>query len=399
MYPGGNQISNHIPFVGKTANQSQERIFCYAPWSNLEILPQGSILPCCKFQDQYYDKVYNVTNSNLTDYFSSKLLDTVKKDFEQNRWPTGCERCRIEEESNIPSKRQLDYERWKEHYLDYEMSSAKLLTISLALGNTCNLKCIMCSPTASSFWSKEYHDIYGKKITPITQFRKIIINDLLKNIDDVIHIDIHGGEPFLSKQNEHIKLLNYFLKTKKTKNVSIHYTTNGIVWPDNALIELWKNFREIDLQISIDGVKTRYEYIRYPASWSILEDHVEKYLGHQSREKNFRISVSHTVNAYNILYLDEFFSWCESVGLSKPWTGKLHKPKHLRPTVWPDRAKQMIISQLYSSDKQEIKNWASHLQSHNDTEWFSDFVKFTKTHDQYRNLDFRLVFPELASYI
>ena len=134
--------------------------FCYAPWSNVEIGPLGNILPCCKFRYDRYDNVSpcNINTTSLDEYKNSTLLNSVKEDFEAGRWPVGCDRCRIEEENGIASKRQLDYQRWQDHYDRY--NKVGWLTASIAFGNTCNLTCITCSPWASSRWQKEYQQKY-----------------------------------------------------------------------------------------------------------------------------------------------------------------------------------------------------------------------------------------------
>lgn len=173
-----------------------EKIFCLAPWSNLEILPTGSILPCCKFQDKLYDEQFTITQHSVDDYRNSKLLAQVKENFEQGQWPQGCIRCQIEEQNSIESKRQSDYKRWKSDYDKYDINSNKLLTVSIAMGNTCNLKCIICSPAASSLWKKEYQDIYNINVTSIESFRQDVINSINTIAPDLIHMDIHGGEPF-----------------------------------------------------------------------------------------------------------------------------------------------------------------------------------------------------------
>ena len=43
----------------------------------------------------------------------------------------------------LKGKRQLDYARWQPYY-DVYKEDQKLITASVAFGNTCNLKCIMC---------------------------------------------------------------------------------------------------------------------------------------------------------------------------------------------------------------------------------------------------------------
>lgn len=376
-----------------------EKLFCYAPWSNLEILPSGDILPCCKFQAPPGEQTFNIVQHDIQDFRNSQLLSSVKQDFIQGNWPAGCSRCRIEESSGIKSKRNLDYERWHTHYSSYKLDSDNILTISMALGNTCNLKCIICHPTASSKWQKEYADIYNIKVDSIYSVRKKVINSITDIAPNLVHVDIHGGEPFLAGVEEHRNFLDHYINNGSAGDVSIHYTTNGTVWPDQEWFDRWKHFKEIDLQISIDGINERYEYLRYPASWSTLTANVQQYIAYEKTQPNFRLSVSHTVSAYNVYYLEEFIIWCNNIGLPAPWIGKLHRPSILRPTVWNNDAKMYIIKHLESSQLAELKKWAHHLNSINDSTEFEAFVNRTHAHDKYRNLDFKKTFPELATYI
>ena len=145
--------------------------FCYSPWSNIDISPQGDLTPCCKFQMSKYDESFNVQTQTLSEYYSSAFLAEIKQEFAQGQWPRGCERCRIEEENNIASKRQLDYERWQQHYQQYDIDSGKCITASIAFGNTCNLKCITCSPYSSSKWHQEHLKIYNVNINPVKFYR------------------------------------------------------------------------------------------------------------------------------------------------------------------------------------------------------------------------------------
>lgn len=384
--------------MAESANTSMNT-FCYAPWSNIEILPNGKILPCCKFQDSYYEEKFNIVEHSIEFYRSSNFRKLIKQEFQQGHWPQGCERCRIEETSNIPSKRQLDFQRWEEHYKNYNKDTDQILTISAAIGNTCNLKCIMCNPSASSLWAKEYKDVYNVNFPVITEFRKNTIRQLIDYAPELIHLDIHGGEPFLSGIQEHENLLDSYISTGQAKNISIHYTTNGTIWPTHDWFERWKYFKEIDLQISIDGIGRRYEYIRYPANWNVLEKHANQYLDYEQKTSNFRLSIAHTVSAYNVYYMDEFFSWCKQTGLPKPWTGKLHNPPILRPTVWHENARFEIVRKLESSLYAEVNAWADHMKNNDDSLLFEDFKKYVHTHDSYRYTDFMQTFVEMSNFL
>lgn len=366
--------------------------FCYSPWTNIDISPQGDISPCCKFQMSKYNQKFDVQNHTLAQYLGSEFLNKVKQDFQQGQWPQGCERCQIEEMHNIQSKRQLDFARWSKHY---DKNPNKIITASIAFGNTCNLKCITCNPYSSSRWQSEYKSIYNIEFDSARFYRDDFVENFAQQASELVHLDIPGGEPLISGVPEQQRLLTYYIDTNQAQNISLHYTTNATVFADQTWWNLWQHFKEVDLQLSVDGIDRRYEYIRYPGNWNMLVNNVQKYL--QSQTKQFRLSISHTVSAYNIYYLDEFFDWCYSIGLPRPWLGRVHNPKHMRPTVWPN--KNFIVDKLNSSQHADVKNWISLLQSQDDSQHFELFRSKVVEHDRYRGIDFATTFPELANLL
>lgn len=369
--------------------------FCYAPWTNIDISPQGTILPCCKYQPTTNDPKFNIQTHSLKEYASSAFLAQIRGEFKQHQWPAGCVRCQIEEQNNIKSKRQLDQDRWQEHYVKHDLHSDQWLTASIAFGNTCNLKCITCGSHSSSRWHDEYVAVYGKDFGPVKFYRDDFVDDFVAQAPGVIHLDIPGGEPFLSGITEQKKLLEHYIDSGRASEISLHYTTNATIFPDREWWQLWSHFREVDIQLSIDGIGARYEYIRYPAAWDHTEHTVQRYI--QQQNHNLRLSVSHTVSAYNIFYLDEFFSWCYTQGLPRPWLGRVHNPAHMRPAVWPNR--EHIVKQLRKSQFDDVWAWADMMADTDDSDQFEQFCQRLHQHDQYRGLDFEITFPEMAPYI
>ena len=371
--------------------------FCYSPWSNIDISPQGDLTPCCKFQMSKYDASFNVQTQTLSEYYKSAFLAEVKQEFAQGQWPRGCERCRIEEENNISSKRQLDYERWQQHYQQYDLDSSKCITASIAFGNTCNLKCITCSPYSSSKWHQEYLKIHNVDIGPVKFYRSDFVEKFIDQSPDIVHLDIPGGEPFLSGVHEQKRLLNHYITTGQAKHISLHYTTNVTLFPDQEWWDIWQHFENVDIQLSIDGVGDRYEYIRHPAKWEDVVNNTSLYL--DKHRGNIQLSVSHTVSSYNIYYLDEFFTWCKQIGLPTPWLGRVHKPTHMRPTIWPEPFKHQLINKLKSSKYLEVQKWAMLIDNVDDSEQYDLFCDTLHKHDHYRNTTFVHAFPEIASWI
>ena len=371
---------------------------CFAPWTNIDISPNGTIKPCCKFNMRFYTDSYQLPTNSLDSYLESVFLKQVREELEQGIFPKGCERCEFDEQAGIESKRQLDYNRWKEAYDNYQISDG-FITAGIAFGNTCNLTCITCNPSSSSKWRQEWKDLYGID-TP--SFKNVINDDLVEQFlsvaPNLIHIDMHGGEPFLSQIDKQKDLLQHYINIDQSKNITIHYTTNGQQYPDNEFWELWSNFKEVDMQLSIDGIAERYEYIRYPANWDTLVDNVRLFINNKKKLDNIRLSVSHTVSAYNVYYLEEFFIWCIKTGLPKPYLGRVNHPARLSPEVWHDEAKKAIVEKLQSSKVKEVQQWANILLNNKSDAKHNEFVSYAKQHDKYRGTSFVTTFPELENF-
>jgi len=372
--------------------------FCHAPWTNLDIDPQGSMAPCCKYQ--HGGPASNIRDVTVEQYRSGTEIQMIKQDFLAGRWPAGCDRCRIEEANGIASKRIMDGDRWAQAYRAYDIEAqTDLLTASVAFGNTCNLACVTCNPWVSSRWQKEYADATGTDVPPNHFYKDGFIKDFTTAAPNLIHLDIPGGEPFLSGTHQQKSLLASYRDSNQAGDLALHYTTNVTRWPDDDWWDIWQDFREIEIQLSIDAVGARAGYIRYPCEWDDICRHVDRYLDRCASMPNLKLSVSCTVSAYNIYYLDEVISWCYNIGLPQPWMGRVHRPLHMRPTVWPVQARQLIQDRLYSSRHQILDTWADMFDTVDDSNHFDRFRQHVRSQDLYRSTDFRMTFPEMAEFV
>lgn len=369
---------------------------CIEPWSTIDVSPNGTMRPCCKFQARLYDNSVSLQTSSLDDYLNSEMLSEVKQEMLSNQWPRGCERCRIDEAAGIKSKRQLDYERFPE--LSTYTNDKGFITATISYGNTCNLKCIMCSPWSSSKWRNEWKEIYGEDVSNVKDLiNQEFVNTFIEHSPNLVHLDTGGGEPLLSQVNIQQSLLRKFVDNGQSATMSLHYVTNGQQFPDDSWWDLWQHFKEVDIQLSIDGVDKRYEYIRYLADWDTLVNNVRLFISNKKKLDNIRLSVSHTVSVYNVYYLEEFFIWCIKTGLPKPYLGRVNHPARLSPEVWHDEAKKAIVEKLQSSKIKEVQQWANILLN-NKSAKHNEFVSYAKQHDKYRGTSFVETFPELENF-
>lgn len=370
---------------------------CMHPWAGIDISSSGEIAPCCKFHMPDNEK-FNITKNTVPEYASSGFLKKLKEQMHGDVLPAGCIRCQIEENNNIESKRQLDYKRWEQHFDSYTEDKG-ITIVSIAFGNTCNLKCIICGPAASSRWRKEYKDVYGVDVPKLEVLENIDADTVYDNMPDAVHFDIHGGEPFLSEVEKQKNILKKYIDNGQSKNISLHYHTNAQQVPPTDFWQLWKHFKEIDIQLSIDGIFERFEYVRFPGRHDKLDKVVDFFVQKEQEFANIKLSVSHTVSAYNVYYLDEFFSWCKTKGLPKPFCGRVYTPEELQPSIYPKRIKDLIVAKLRKGKNVDVLRWSHLMNKEDNSEYFQNFLSYTNRHDLYRNTSFAKTFPELEELI
>jgi MoaA/NifB/PqqE/SkfB family radical SAM enzyme len=357
--------------------------FCHHPWVGLEVNPQGQFRPCCKYIPSLAD--------NLSDYQTSTELAILKDAFLSGQKPPGCKYCWDDEAAGIPSKRQLDNQYLFNHQSpDY--SSLKVLSFSF--GNSCNLACRTCDSSSSSTWIIEEKAL--KNTFPnikIHQHRRFYQDskfiDQIKSIsDNLLHVEFPGGEPFLAGVNEHLDFLD-FLLTTNPQDISLHYMTNATIFPQDYFWDRWAKFKKVDIQLSIDGTGAQFEYIRWPAKWSEVENNLKLYADKKDNCDNMKLSISHTVSIFNVYYLPEFVKWCLQNKFDMPYLGLVADPKMYNIRNLPAEVKdaiskkisrfklENIVSYMYDEDLSVESNWS-----------------MTAVLDQQRKQSFKETFPE-----
>jgi MoaA/NifB/PqqE/SkfB family radical SAM enzyme len=354
--------------------------FCYQPWVGLDISPQGEFKPCCKYAN-------NIAN-NLDDYLNSQDLVDLQNDFRLGNKPVGCKRCWDDEDAGIVSKRQLD-----EPYLNRNNSNVQLL--SLPFGNSCNLACRICSSYSSSTWLIEEKKL--QKYIPVKSFKHQRFyqdNEFIQKIKnlchDVVYLQFPGGEPFLAGIDEHLDFLDHLL-TLSPANISLHYITNTTIFPKQEFWDRWVKFKNVDIQLSIDGIEEQFEYNRWPAKWDNCNLNIAKYIAQRDQLPNIQISVSHSVSIFTVYYLPEFIKWCLQNNLGKPYLGMVADPKIYNIKVLPQHIKDQIVKKL---SRYNLTNVLQYMNSEDLSDQFTDAGVMTNRLDQLRNQDFKVVFPD-----
>lgn len=218
----------------------------------------------------------------------------------------------------------------------------ELKIIDYNFGNECNLSCRMCSASSSN----QIAILASNAVSSMDDTKKLIefgINDLaqensieenienLKNevflrgglsldkeaIKEVLpnlnELQLVGGEPFVSKDVEDILL--EAIKTGANEHIDLEITTNGTKFIEEKL-DIFLQFKKINFIISIDGVGSTYDYIRYPFNFSLIEkrlrDIVDYVIRHKLEEKViFRFACMGIL--YNLYDYEKLYSFLRNI--------------------------------------------------------------------------------------
>lgn len=362
---------------------------CQHPWSGLDISPQGEFRPCCKYN--------NIVATTLTEYQISLELAKLKEDFSNGIKPTACQRCWDDEAAGIASKRQLD----NQHIFDKLSTTNSIKVLSLPFGNSCNLACRICGSYSSSGWiaeSKKLQEhIPNIKIYKHQRFyQDQAFMDQIKAVcTDVIHIEFPGGEPFLAGVTEHLDFLD-FLLTLDVSDISLHYITNATIFPESEFWSRWTQFKNVDMQLSIDGTNAQFEYNRWPAKWNEVNTNIQQYITQRDKCNNLQLSISHTVSIFTVYYLPEFLKWCLQNKLGKPYLGLVSDPTMYNIKCLPTDIKDKISEKI---SRFKFENVVSYMYEEDLSEQFTESLKFIELLDKQRNESFDSTFPEFSQLI
>lgn len=235
------------------------------------------------------------------DHYNSELQE-IRKNYDS------CKNCWRVEDRGGYSRRHGVIDWYKDRNITDQQG---IVTLDYNTQNVCNLACISCGPGYSSKWVQEnqYHKFPDK-----TKKYKTHKNSLVNSADltNIRKIYFNGGEPFLS--NDHKNILKQVTDLSK---VDVAYNTNGTQYPDDEIIDLWSQCRNVQLYFSIDAVDKAFEFVRWPADWKQVSENIIKI---REQIPHLMFAITYTCGIHNLLYLDDTLNWYEKY-LATNWLG------------------------------------------------------------------------------
>jgi hypothetical protein len=297
-----------------------------------------------------------------------------------------CSKCELKEQTHGVSLRTVTNEQIPDDIGD------TIYKLEIVLDTTCNAACIQCGDTQSSLWRKQYAE--EKKIIHIQPEPQIDakIAQIKQSVDlnKVKHYHFWGGEPLIT--DTHLKFLT---QIDDPSDVAISYTTNGSVFPDEDILNLWAKFKSVKIGVSIDGMHDQFHYIRWPLGWDKVVRNLYDFRDNSPSNTSFHVNCC--VLPLNAFYVDELGAWLQdnfsvaSNGTSISYNfirgeGTLDiacTPMSLREEIWKKLGDDHAISNVLK----EVP-----------VQGYGDMLRHIEHWDKVRKLDWRAIFPDIVSH-
>mgnify|MGYP003332410955 CR=1 FL=1 len=294
---------------------------CSMPWVHLHVDTRGNVKACCSSNIVFG----NLNNQTLTDIWNGDSIKKFRINTLNNIKDKRCGVCWKREDAGKSSLRVETNTKFK----DVDLAKLKApVYLDIRFSNVCNLKCLTCWHGASSSWFSEAK-IKGtnwgdKAVIKATENNDLLLDQILEFSDDILEIYFAGGEPLMME--EHYALLEELLKRGKQKTF-LRYNTNltMLSFKDKSLLELWHDFENIEVAVSVDALGKDCEEIRRGLKWGPFIANCRKV----SSLENVKFVIAPTISSLNIHSLHElhkFFYSQELIAIDDIYFNTLDRP-------------------------------------------------------------------------
>ncbi len=400
--------------------------FCIRPWKHLEVRRDGKLDFCCKFRTPLHTSDGTplvVTQHSLDEIWNCDELRGIRRNMIKGQYVKGCEVCYERELAGYPSDRLSTTLGWHDGWLNEERRTFDQLKarsvadnyqvlgpayIQISAGNLCNLKCRTCyGCTSSSITHDPVHSQWSGSHIYSKQERwwqnQSVLDKIFQYPQLVRRLHLIGGEPFLVKELRDV--LQYLIDRGVAQNIVLEMATNGTV-KRAPWLPLIKQFKRLELFLSIDGYNQLNHYIRYPCRW----DHLVKNIQCFKTLPNTVLSTMVVLQAYNALNLVDLFRFFDSVGLPLGYVFPIDHPPFLRTHVLPPKVRRLAAQRLRVyvdqdcrlENRQIVTSLANGLEAQGnivDEDRLVEFMLFTNDLDVSRKQSFQEACPELHELI
>jgi len=408
------------------------------PFTGLATREDGKIKVCCRSHP-----IGDIQDNTLEEIYNNDNMKRIRKQVLNNERPPECAPCYNLEDQGVESLRQRHITNTipesrinlypnilNDLNTDYSMPF-NFPTMEIKLNNLCNLKCRMCNPTDSTSWNdwETVEKFYTKENNYLVHSIKelnLLNKPYLDKFDDnpnwwdsfskllpyFRRVEFAGGEPLMDPQ--HYRILD--MLKPYAKDIEIKYATNLSMLGKGVrnIHDYWPHFKSVAVNVSIDGMRDSYEYIRGNADYNVMIDNIKTI---QQLPNISRIVGAVAVQVSNVLELDKMIEYFLNDLCIVFYTNMVNYPNVLSIQTLPQPLRFMAIDRLQAIrgrvhgfkyvlenplllgiTYKQIDGVINYLKIDRSELW-TDTVEFNRRLDMSRNQSFTDVTPEFVDYV
>lgn len=358
-------------------------------------------------KDQRYatDNIRDVTPSA---FFQQRMIP-IRQQLLQGESPPSCAECTQMEQHNKVSGRQKQLLKVGVRLEQFEKTLASSPWIDefarngettqlpqdwqIDLGNYCNGACVFCTPHSSSRLASEFKKIGIVSETPAPNWTDdpVLVQrfvDTLTASPNIQYLHFIGGETIITPAFKTI--LEALIQAGLNRTATIGFTTNLGVWRDD-IVELLKQFRGVNLGMSVESFKIINDYVRYPVCLPTVFETMDQWLT-VGREQQWLMQFRITPTALTVGHMLGIYEYAWHHNIAVESCNFLNEPEFLRPAVLPMDYRERVITDLQNwIDKhpisgdvvvntrnpnvaqqqivQDLQSYVNYLQAESDQSW------------------------------
>jgi len=347
---------------------SLTKYFCSSPWLHMRINSAGEYEVCRWANTKYINHEFNLAIKSPIEFFQ-KDMAAFRSDLLAGNKNSICNECHQMDQHRKPSGRlrqllkvgvdqdNFDKTVKSSTYLDkfhFSFETQGLTDLhpidwQIDLGNYCNSACVFCNPISSSKLATEFKKLKIIDSVPKKSWTQdpALVDKFIQSVctlNNIQYIHFIGGETLIAPAFKHI--IKTLIANGVSKSISLGFTTNLTVW-DDELIELFKQFSQIHVGLSIESMDPINDYVRYPSQIDQVKTILSRWLT-VSKENNWLVQLRITPTCLTINSLITIYSYAYEHDLSVESCNFLSRPEFMRPSVLPQTIRDSIIKSLES---------------------------------------------------
>lgn len=348
---------------------SLEKNFCSSPWFHMRITNSGTY-EACRWMSKHSKSQVNFNNSIQTTspltYFQ-KGMSELRTSLLEGNAPDMCNDCHDMEKYNKISgrQRQLLKVGVQEQHFEKSLASSTLKSDfdhsnlnqghttrhvtdwQIDLGNYCNGACVFCSPESSSRLATEF-----QKLGLVEQAPPLAWCDDPNLVDQFVHaltgstnlqyLHFIGGETLITPGFK--KILTALVDADLAKDITIGFTTNLTVWADDV-VELLKQFGQINLGMSVETLTPINDYVRYPSQRGQTQELLDRWTA-LGKQQDWLIQLRITPTCLTVHELHTVYEYAWQNNITVESCNFLSNPEFFRIGVLPPEYRNNVIKTL-----------------------------------------------------